>query len=224
MSRPPGVPWISASLRLTATFALVVLPAALVVFGRWVFWPRIPHFGDPTPKDVAALISQIEAEDVATLVRVPGIGRKTAERLVLELRGKLPVSLALPRSNSPQSSDVLNALTGLGYNEREALAAVQRVLIDPEDPRAVQAQPFLRAFFGKLRVDAANGRLPQIAAPGQRGRQGPGQTLAAYLYLDSGIRSMERGIVSAGRDPKTGELLKVARGLGMVALDTQARI
>jgi tyrosine phenol-lyase len=33
----------------------------------------------------------------------------------------------------------------------------------------------------------------------------PGQTLAAYLYLDSGIRSMERGIVSAGRDPKTGD-------------------
>ena len=33
----------------------------------------------------------------------------------------------------------------------------------------------------------------------------PGQTLAAYLYLDSGIRSMERGIVSAGRDHKTGD-------------------
>ncbi len=33
----------------------------------------------------------------------------------------------------------------------------------------------------------------------------PGQTLAAYLYLDSGIRSMERGIVSAGRDPRTGD-------------------
>jgi tyrosine phenol-lyase len=35
--------------------------------------------------------------------------------------------------------------------------------------------------------------------------QFPAQTLAAMLYLDSGVRSMERGIVSAGRDPKTGD-------------------
>ena len=36
---------------IAATFALVVLPAALVLFGRWVFWPRVPHVGDPVLVD-----------------------------------------------------------------------------------------------------------------------------------------------------------------------------
>jgi len=72
----------------------------------------------------------VAAEDAARLTKVPGVGKKTAERLVLELRGKLTMSIAVARSAGPQSGDVLNALTGLGYNEREALAAVKQLPAD----------------------------------------------------------------------------------------------
>jgi holliday junction DNA helicase RuvA len=75
------------------------------------------------------LAHAIAAQDAALLVRIPGIGKKTAERLLLELRDKLPVSgtAAILAAGHPQASgnDVLNALLALGYNEREALLAVK---------------------------------------------------------------------------------------------------
>ena len=77
--------------------------------------------------DLAAAVS---SGDAARLMKVPGIGKKTSERLVLELRDKLPVAVTLARSSAPQSSDVLNALLGLGYNEREAQAAVKQLPAD----------------------------------------------------------------------------------------------
>ena len=80
------------------------------------------------------LAAAVVGEDAARLTKVPGVGRKTAERLVLELRDKLPASVTLARTTSPQSSDVLNALMGLGYNEREAVAAVKQ--LPPDLPLA----------------------------------------------------------------------------------------
>ena len=73
------------------------------------------------------LSAAVASEDAARLTKVPGIGKKTAERLVLELRDKLPKALpAVTRSDATAaSSDVVNALLGLGYNEREAQAAVK---------------------------------------------------------------------------------------------------
>jgi len=72
-------------------------------------------------------------QDTAMLTRVPGVGKKTAERLLLELKDKFTVA-GLSPSNSSQpksaSSDVLNALISLGYNEREALAAVKLLPAD----------------------------------------------------------------------------------------------
>lgn len=44
---------------IAATFALVVLPAALVLFGRWVFWPRVPHVGDPVLVDSRGVWSRV---------------------------------------------------------------------------------------------------------------------------------------------------------------------
>ena len=77
------------------------------------------------------LAAAIAAQDVALLVRIPGIGKKTAERLLLELRDKLPTTgTTAPLSNGqPQitGNDVLNALLALGYNEREALAATKQL-------------------------------------------------------------------------------------------------
>src|SRR4030095_14615196 len=71
------------------------------------------------------LAAAVLSEDAARLTRIPGVGKKTAERLVLELRDKLPAVVRLAKSVAQSASgDVLNALLGLGYNEREAQAAV----------------------------------------------------------------------------------------------------
>lgn len=80
---------------------------------------------------VEDLADAIALQEAALLVRIPGIGKKTAERLLLELKGKLgfePSAPALLAGESrPAGSDVLNALLALGYNEREALAAVKQL-------------------------------------------------------------------------------------------------
>jgi Holliday junction DNA helicase RuvA len=77
---------------------------------------------------VEDLSAAVGAEDSARLTKIPGIGKKTAERLVLELRDKLPKAVPVARSDaSAASADVVNALLGLGYNEREAQAAVKQL-------------------------------------------------------------------------------------------------
>ena len=76
------------------------------------------------------LAHAIASQDVALLVRIPGIGKKTAERMLLELRDKFTfVGISGSSASQPASStnDVLNALLALGYNEREALLAVKSV-------------------------------------------------------------------------------------------------
>jgi holliday junction DNA helicase RuvA len=70
---------------------------------------------------VGELASAVALQDAARLVKVPGIGRKTAERLLLELKGKL-----LPiEETRERPSDVVNALLALGYSDKEATAAVK---------------------------------------------------------------------------------------------------
>jgi Holliday junction DNA helicase RuvA len=70
---------------------------------------------------VGDLAQAVALQEAQLLTRIPGIGKKTAERLLLELKGKL----ADAKPSLPGSSDVLNALLGLGYSEKEALAAVK---------------------------------------------------------------------------------------------------
>jgi holliday junction DNA helicase RuvA len=71
---------------------------------------------------VDELSQAVVLQDAARLTKVPGIGKKTAERLLLELKGKIADS---GKSLTPGPSDVVNALMGLGYNEKEALSAVK---------------------------------------------------------------------------------------------------
>lgn len=82
---------------------------------------------------VAEMTGAIRGNDVARLTRIPGIGRKTAERMVLELRDKLPVAeagqVAASASANPMEEDVLSALMNLGYQRaaaEKALAAASR--------------------------------------------------------------------------------------------------
>ena len=73
---------------------------------------------------VADLAHAVSVQESARLVKVPGIGKKTAERLLLELKGKLGADLALPVSAAAGvHGDIGQALLALGYNEREAAAA-----------------------------------------------------------------------------------------------------
>jgi Holliday junction DNA helicase RuvA len=73
---------------------------------------------------VAELAQAVTLQDAARLTKVPGIGKKTAERLLLELKGKLADTLPAD-AKAGGGNDVLNALLGLGYSEKEALAAVK---------------------------------------------------------------------------------------------------
>ena len=76
---------------------------------------------------VVELAQAVTRQDGARLVKVPGIGKKTAERLLLELKGKLGADLALPATmplNDVQS-DIAQALQALGYSEREAQVALK---------------------------------------------------------------------------------------------------
>jgi Holliday junction DNA helicase RuvA len=76
---------------------------------------------------VADLSQAVSRQEAGRLVKVPGIGKKTAERLLLELKGKLGPDLALPAAAaaSDAQADIAQALVALGYNERDANAALK---------------------------------------------------------------------------------------------------
>jgi Holliday junction DNA helicase RuvA len=77
---------------------------------------------------VDELAQAVILQEAVRLTRVPGIGKKTAERLLLELKGKLTAGAGAMRpagAAATSENDVLNALLALGYNEREALFAVK---------------------------------------------------------------------------------------------------
>jgi Holliday junction DNA helicase RuvA len=77
---------------------------------------------------VSDLAQAIVRQDAGRLIKVPGIGKKIAERLLLELKGKLADALPSATFAAPDSQhDILNALLALGYNDREASAALKHL-------------------------------------------------------------------------------------------------
>lgn len=78
------------------------------------------------------LASAVAAQDASRLVKVPGVGKKTAERLLLELKGKLAPVLATPGWAAPGDTqgDILQALVALGYSDKEAQAALKQLPAD----------------------------------------------------------------------------------------------
>jgi holliday junction DNA helicase RuvA len=75
---------------------------------------------------VTELAQTVALQETGRLVKVPGIGKKTAERLLLELKGKLGDAISAPAAvaNDAQA-DILQALVALGYSDREAAAALK---------------------------------------------------------------------------------------------------
>ena len=101
------------------------------------------------PKVALGILSGIEAPDLvealrtgdlARLTRIPGVGKKTAERLVLELKDKMPaIALATaearPASPASPKEDLVSALVHLGYSRPEAERGAQRALGEAGDGR-----------------------------------------------------------------------------------------
>jgi Holliday junction DNA helicase RuvA len=82
---------------------------------------------------VGELIQAIATQDPGALVRIPGIGKKTAERLLLELKGKLAPDLGMaqhPSGKPDSTAEVIQALVSLGYSDKEAHLAVRQIPAD----------------------------------------------------------------------------------------------
>ena len=77
---------------------------------------------------VAELAQAVTMQDTGRLTKIPGIGKKTAERLLLELKGKFGADLGAAGGTGPVSDtqgDILQALVALGYSDKEAQAALK---------------------------------------------------------------------------------------------------
>ena len=80
---------------------------------------------------VSELAHAVSLQQSGRLIKVPGIGKKTAERLLLELKGKLGDALSAPASlASDAQADILQALIALGYSDREAAASLKALPVD----------------------------------------------------------------------------------------------
>lgn len=68
----------------------------------------------------AALMDILEREDLSSLEKIPGVGKKTAGKMMLALKGKLKISetISIPRSSSSPYSDVIVSLSGMGYDKK----------------------------------------------------------------------------------------------------------
>ena len=79
---------------------------------------------------VAELAQAVTMQETGRLTKIPGIGKKTAERLMLELKDKLGADLTTAvgvHRAPPASSDVMHALIALGYSDKEAAAAIRQL-------------------------------------------------------------------------------------------------
>jgi holliday junction DNA helicase RuvA len=98
---------------------------------------------------IEQLVPAIRKGDLAQLIRIPGVGKKTAERIVVELRDKLAVvdvpETGKPATRSQLESDVASALVNLGYDER----SVERAIEKARGPSGADFEALLR---GSLQI------------------------------------------------------------------------
>lgn len=126
--------------RITLLTHFVVREDAQVLFGflthdERAAFRQLVKISGVGPRTALSILSGLSVNELAQavslqesgrLVKVPGIGKKTAERLLLELKGKLGDTLVTPMSvaNATQA-DILQALVALGYSDREAALALK---------------------------------------------------------------------------------------------------
>ena len=126
--------------RVTLLTHFVVREDAQVLFGFLTREERatfrlLVKISGVGPRTALSILSGLSVDELARavslqesgrLIKVPGIGKKTAERLLLELKGKLGDAVAAP-AQAPGSSgaDIVQALVALGYSDREAAATMK---------------------------------------------------------------------------------------------------
>lgn len=109
--------------------------------------------------DAQSVCRIVAAEDTRSLIKVPGLGMKTAQRLILELKDKLatftweqkanaPTSASQPTAHSDVLEDVAEGLTNLGYNRNDARRAAEKALNDLGETASMAAT--LRAALNIL--------------------------------------------------------------------------
>src|SRR3989344_5194896 len=86
---------------------------------------------------VAVLRRAISSGDTSYLTKVSGIGRKIAEKIILELKDKFSGEVAIPGGATEHDSDILDALLSLGYTQKEAREMVQKI---PQDIKGREAR------------------------------------------------------------------------------------
>lgn len=207
-----GQPVSMANLRATyelcrAKGIYLMLDATRAVENAWFIKQREPGYED---KSVRAILREIcSYSDGATvsskkdnLVNIGGFLALRDAELARRARGLLV------------AFEGLHTYGGMSGRDMEALAQGIREMVDTDDHIAARIGQV--EYLGHALLNAG---VPIVVPIGGHGvfldarailahipqEQLPAQALASALYVDSGVRSMERGIVSAGRDPKTGE-------------------
>jgi holliday junction DNA helicase RuvA len=113
-----------------------------------------------------ALARALRDENIAQLVGIPGVGRKTAERLIVELRDKLELAITIHAPAAPASAkgvlprteqwgDAVAALIRLGYSQAQAQDALRKVMVAGEDP---SLETLVRRALGRLSAPKAGVR------------------------------------------------------------------
>jgi len=98
---------------------------------------------------LADLANAVACKEAGRLTKIPGVGKKTAERLLLELQGKFTVVSGSMSASAPaQGSDVVNALLALGYNAKEAEWAAKQLPADTGVTDGIRQA--LKLLSGKL--------------------------------------------------------------------------
>lgn len=100
-----------------------------------LFYKKIRSVNGVGPRTALNILSMnledlhtaIEGENVKKLCSIPGLGKKTAERLILELKGNLPSMSSDEKTNDTTNRDVVQALMTLGYKEKEILSALDQI-------------------------------------------------------------------------------------------------
>jgi tyrosine phenol-lyase len=199
---------------LRATYALcqrhgipVMLDATRALENAWFIQQREPGYGDHSIKEI--LLEICASSDGATvsskkdnLVNIGGFLALRDPELARKARSLLV------------AFEGLHTYGGMSGRDMEALAAGIREMVETDDH--VRARVGQVEYLGNKLIHAG---VPVVMPIGGHGvfldarailshvaqERFPAQALAAAIYVDSGVRTMERGIVSAGRDPRTGE-------------------
>ena len=158
---------------VAATFALVVLPAALVLFGRWIFWPRVPHVGDTVLVDSNSLWHRV-GEAVARRPRTFVVG--TVAGLAVLATGTLSITTGLdPADQFLQRPEAISAAERLGESFPAGTSDPVQVVTRDEPEQVLEAVEGV-AGVDSARITTSGGGIARVdavpdAAPGSDAAQ-----------------------------------------------------